>query len=297
MAVRTPSEIYESYYDELQAQTALADLEPQADDAQTLAQDVTTTSKVAEHRIWLWVFSLFSWMMEVLFDAHRTEVDARVQQARFGTLQWWVLKMKAFQYGYALAVVDDFFTYVDTTSSGAVASRIVTRAAAISLGGGDILLKAAKEPVADEPEALSGSERDALEEYCRMIQPAGPTVTVLSLNADRLRLTATCYYDPLLINPDGTLISDGSTRPVDDAIRAYLKAIPFNGVMSITHLIDAVQAVAGVNDFTVQTAEYRPGASVSYTVINRVHETVSGYMREEDAPYAFEDTITYTPGN
>lgn len=293
---RTPEQIYEAFYDELQAQTALADLEPQADDAQTLAQDVTTPSRVAEHRIWLWIFSLFTWMHEVLFDAHVAEVDTRVQQARFGTLQWWVIKMQQFQYGYALAVVDDFFTYYDTTSTTAVDSRIVARAAAISLGNGDVRLKAAKELTPDEPEALSSAERAALEEYCRMIQPAGPTVTVISLNADRLRLTAECHYDPLVINPDGTLISDGTTRVVDVAIRAYLKAIPFNGVMSITHLIDAVQAAQGVNDFVVSLAEFRPGDSVGYTPITRIHSTLSGYMREEDSPYGFEDTITYVPG-
>jgi len=95
---RTPDEIYESYYTELQNQNALGDLVPQADDAQTLLADISTPSKVAEHRIQLRTFSFFSWMMEVLFDAHKDEVQAIADANKFGTRRWWSALLKKYQH-------------------------------------------------------------------------------------------------------------------------------------------------------------------------------------------------------
>lgn len=77
MAIRSEETIYQEYYTALAAETALGDLVPQADDAQTLLTDVTTAGKVADHRLWLRVFSFFSWMLEVLFDSHQTEVTTK----------------------------------------------------------------------------------------------------------------------------------------------------------------------------------------------------------------------------
>ncbi len=299
---RTPEEIYAWYYTELQGESALADMVPQADDVQTLLQNVTSNSQVAEHRIWLRTYTAFTFMLETLWDFFIIDVLGIVRAARFGTRPWWVEKAKAFQYGYALTTVANFPEYLDTTSAGAVASRIVTRAACISGGGGNLTIKVAKEPVPNEPVALSAAELLALTAYCEQLVLPGVNASVQSLNADRLRLPgAVVRFDPLVMAADGTLISDPSVRPVDVAINAYLRAIPFNGTFSLTAMVDAVQAAVGVVDFTLpgnalgSTAEYGTGAPLVFATFTNNHPTVAGYMREAVSPDSFADTITYVP--
>lgn len=291
---RSADTIYEEYYVALQNESALGDLVPQADDAQTLLTDVTTSSKVADHRLWLRDFSFFAWMLEVLFDAHKEETTAIANANKYGTEPWWEQELKKFQFGFALAFVNNFPAYIDTTSVAAVAAQIVKRAAAVSLGNGVVLLKVATETDTVENE-FPGS-LVALQQYCNMKKPAGVTANVISLNADILRLTtAKVKYDPLVINPDGSLISSPSTFPVEDAINAYLLSIPFNGTFSINAMVDAVQSVEGVVDFQVDLAEYKVGVN-PYTAINWTYQTVAGWMVEDSSVgNTFNDTITYEP--
>lgn len=290
MAIRSIDTIYEGYYDALDDESALGDLVPQADDTQTLLTDVSTTSKVADHRLWIRVFAFFSWMMEVLFDAHQTEVTAIANSNKYGTLPWWVTELKKFQNGYSLTFVDNFPSYLDTTSAGALAAQIVKRAAAVNLGGGNVLLKVATDS------AAIVTELPSIQAYVNMLKPAGPTVQVISLNADKLRLTtAQVTYDALVIAADGSLISEPSTFPVEDAINAYLAAIPFNGVFSINAMVDAVQAVEGVEDFQVDLAEYQVGVT-PYAAIDWTYQTTAGWMIEDTSSgNAFADTLVYTP--
>ncbi|MGE3823560.1 MAG: hypothetical protein AB7G44_05000 [Bacteroidia bacterium] len=285
---RSVDTIYEEYYVTLQNESALGDLVPQADDAQTLLTDITTPSKVADHRILIRVFSFFSWMLEVLFDAHKAETTAIANANKYGTEPWWEQELKKFQYGFALTFVNNFPAYIDTTSAGALAAQVVKRAAAVSLGNGVVLLK-----VATADSAIT-TELTAIQQYCNMKKPAGITANVISLNADRLRLTtAKVKYNPLVLNPDGSLISAPSTFPVEDAINAYLLSIPFNGTFSINAMVDAVQAVEGIEDFQVDLAEYRVGVN-PYAAISWTYQTVAGWMVEDSTPgNTFSDTITY----
>lgn len=289
------SEIYDEYWQELQTQSTLNDLNPQIDDQQTLLSDLSTPSKVAEHRLWIWDFSVFSWMQQLIFDRHKEEVVEIVAQNAYGHVKWWVEVMKQFQYGYALIFVNNRPGYQVSDAN----ARIVTRAAAISQGGGNVLLKAAKEPTVGEPEALDPAELQALQEYCNMIAPAGPTIVTISLNADKLSIVADVKVDPLVINTvDGSLIADPSTFPVETAMNAYLANIPFDGSFSLTHLKDAVQLVEGVNDFIPITCTAYQG--VNQTAITPVaprYETVAGYIREHDTVgLTFSDTLTYIAG-
>lgn len=293
---RTPDEIYEEYYTALQAQTPLVDLVPQADDAQTLLTDVTSPSKVEEHRLWLRVFSYFSWIMEVLFDNHKAETQAIADANKFGTLRWWQSHLKAYQHGYALTFVDNIARYVDTTSAAALAAQIVKYAAAVQNSNGVVVLKAAKDDGNGNPEALTVAEQTGILEYIDQTQPGGVTITFISQNADLLKVSGIVYYNPLVLNPDGTLISDGTTRPVDVAAEAYIDNLPFNGRFSNTTLKDRIQAADGVNDFVPTAIESKVGIG-NWTLINRLYDTFSGYIRVSDAAgETLPETILYVPG-
>jgi hypothetical protein len=54
------------------------------------------------------------------------------------------------------------------------------------------------------------------------------------------------FYDPLLIDSTGAYIDGSSTTPVKDAIKNYLKQLPFNGVYVPEYHNDFVEAIKGV---------------------------------------------------
>jgi len=279
----TIPEIYQGYYTALQAQAELAALQPQTDDAQTLLSDLSTPSKVAEHRLWLFNFSVFSWMQLQRFNEHKAEMEAIASMYAYGTAPWWEAVMKTYQHGYSLGFVNNRPAYAVADD----AARVVKRSACISIGGGQVLLKAAGDGV-----ALTGAQGAGLSGFCQMIRPAGPVVNVIYLNADRLRLTATAYVNPLVFNPDGSLILDPASWPIEDAINAYLASLPFNGSLNLTKLIDAVQAVVGVVDFQIGTAIGLQGTN-TFT-ITRNYSTVAGWILEDDTlGQTFRDLITY----
>lgn len=52
-------------------------------------------------------------------------------------------------------------------------------------------------------------------------------------------------YDPLVLDSNGQSIIH-ATKPVETAIKSYLKRLPFNGELVLAHLIDELQQAEGV---------------------------------------------------
>lgn len=288
--------IYNSMVAAMNAETPLADLAPQADSAQDLLTDINSPSKVADHRLWMWFFAFFTWLVEVYVDAIIVGVKERTS-INVGHSKWWVSKLKAFQYGFDLDVDDEKIVYADTTSGAAEAARIVKYAASVTNIDGRVLLKAAKDS-AGEPTPLSPSELTSLQEYCNQIQISGVRKDVLSTVADLFMINAEVRYNPLVIASDGSLILDGATFPVHDAIVGYLKDLDFNenGQLSLTALKDRVQLVDGVEDFIISDALYQIGVS-GWITINRLYNTQAGYIRvSTNSGETLNDTLTFTAG-
>lgn len=294
---RTVEQIYDSMVAQMNAETELAGLAPQADDAQTLLADVESPSIVADHRLWMWAMAFFTWLLELLFDDAKLDIRSREGKG-WGHLRWWQQRLLAFQYGYELDFDDETIIYADTESPAAIASRIIKYAAAIQAQdstGPKVLLKAAKD-LAGEPDPLSGAEMTSLAEYCEQIQAAGVRIELLSQSADLLKLVAEVRFNPLVLTNTGELIGSPGTFPVKDAIEVYLKAIKFNGQLSLTALKDAVQLVDGVNDFIIISAERKVGVN-PWTQIQRLYNTFAGFIRMSTVTgETLDDTLTYVPG-
>ncbi|MFK7000199.1 hypothetical protein [Flavobacterium oreochromis] len=113
---------------------------------------------------------------------------------------------------------------------------------------------------------ISNDQLSNLKEYISRIKDAGNQIIIESLPGDILSLTLDVYVDPLVINVSdedkiqndntttentpkdpkiGTLINSNK-KPVEDAIRNYLKNLDFNGAFVKTFLIDAIQKAEGV---------------------------------------------------
>lgn len=262
-------------------------------------------SKVAVWRLMMYTVAYALYYQEKLFDVFKTEVSTLIENSRIGQMDWIISKVKSFQYGDELIWDGTEYTYetidedkqIITQASATVASRIIT-------------IKAAKGDVGSLS-ALSADEKTALQYYLvgQGIQfaedgvlPAGTQVLLISENADDLKLAYTIVYDPQVLNSNGELLSDTSTKPVEVAINNYIQQLPFNSKLRISALTDVIQDADGVVDAICDQAQARY-SSVEYTDIlattQESYSAYSGYMSMAenhglDGYYDYPANITRT---
>jgi len=282
--MRTIGEIYEEIVSYKDTQSPLQDLAPTADTEQQLLSDLNSTSKVAIWRLFAYIIASAIQTLEGLFDMFKSEVDAKAAAAITGTPYWYQQQVFAFQYGDSLAFNPDTGKYeYPTIDEGA---RIVKRCSVTEEADGRVTFKVAKEQ-SGTLQALDAAELNALAAYVKKIRFAGTQFTLISGNGDLLRVSATVYYD-------GVLVQSDVQAAVEAAINDYVSNLPFNGLFLINKLIDAIQAVDGVNDVSVSSVETRQNTGDPWTQITRDYVPHFGYFRIDDTPgNTLSDTITY----
>lgn len=250
---------------------------------------LNSPSQVAIWRLWAFVTACAIWLLEKLFDAHVAEVEAIAARAVPGTKEWYVNRVKEFQYDsvttYYLTVVNGVPTYniIDETK------RII-KVASLTIGNnGLLIIKAAKDGGGGSYVPLSLPEKNSLDSYVNQIKFAGTSHTIQSNNSDKLRIYADIYFDGVV--PLSTIQSN-----VESAINEYLLNIPFDGQILLNGIIDAVQAVTGVKDMFISVAEATPDYLVtpSYSAITREYQTLAGYI-VIDPNFPLSTTLNYVP--
>lgn len=256
---------------------------------ETSLAGLTSTSASAEHALWVNILSLVAMYVDGLFDLFRADVDTVINAQSAHTLQWYVTKAKAFQYGVTLPADTDVYAVVPPADEAVL---IVTSAAGVEQAANNkVRLKVAKGlPGALEP--LSGGELAALNTYIKRIKDAGVRVEATTGEADDLRMKLQVYYDPLVLTATGERIDGTSTTPVKDAIGEFLSSLPFNGVFVLNDLIDYIEAVEGVVIAHVLVAQANY-ASLPYVDIPVRYTPDAGYM-VLNTEY-FDDNVEYTP--
>ena len=206
---------------------------------------LTSQSKVAIYRLIVFVVSFGIWSLESIFDIHKKELQNELLEQKSGTLPWYRTMALAFQYGFDLLTDSDKFNNNGATDEQIEASKIV-KYAAVEEGSEDsrVIIKIAGE-TNKVLAPIMADQLAAFNNYIDEVRYAGVNVTVINYLPDRLYLNLKIYRDPLLIDASGNSILYGG-KPVEDAIRAYMKQLPFNGELVLVHLVDALQKVEGV---------------------------------------------------
>ncbi len=188
----------------------------------------------------IYIVAMAARTVEWLHDQFRAEVEARIAMAFPGTISWYWNKVMQFQYGDDL---NENATYDREDED----KRIIKHCAVIEADNG-IIVKVNKGVNTYDP--LNQTELDALTEYVRQIKFAGTVAYVYSFYPDELDLEINIWRDPMVLDEDMNRITDG--EPVIlNAILNYLNGIVYGGVLNKTKLIDAIQAVEGVIDVTI----------------------------------------------
>ncbi|NDD53195.1 nucleotidyltransferase [bacterium] len=254
-----------------------------AKEADSRLAGLDSTSATAIWRLWLYIVAVGIWTLEKLFDSHKAEVAALIAAQRVHTMKWYVLKAKAFQYGYALLEDSDVYAVVDA------AAQIVTEAAAEEISG-VLRIKVAK-TVSGVLAPLSSGERDALALYMSRVKDAGVHLNVTTQDGDDLHLALEIYYDALVLNASGERLDGTATTPVKDAVKAFLADLPFNGVFVLNRLVDAVQAVDGVTICRVTLAESQPAGGGGYSAFTVQAAPDAGYLVLDES--YFDSNVGY----
>lgn len=246
------------------------------------AVDPSTWSRVDLERLLMFVFAAAAFMLESLFDLFRSETDEKLKELLPGSDRWYARMGKLYQHGFDLIPETDEYDNTGHTAAEIAASQVVKYSAVVEqvneYGRVSLRIKLATEDGSDLV-PLSAAQLAGVREYYKRIKYAGVALQIDSLPADNIKMSWTVYYDPLILDANGSRLDGADSDPVGDAIREYLKNLPFNGTYVLGYHVDAVQAVDGVSFPPIIT-----GAQVKYGLLNYQSVDVSytpdaGYLR------------------
>ena len=228
-------------------QAALMD-DPAAQQAYGFAEGTHFTARFGRlsiEGILFYVFAVCAHIIERFTESHLAQVDALLHQLRPHTHDWYRSKALAFRRGDVLPDGSD--TYPDGRYTQPEIERMqVVRQCAVTdaQGGAGLIMKIAGEKDGNLA-PLDTADVVPFKSYINRIKDAGVPLTVVSLPPDRLCLNLTIYIDGAVMDKQGRHLIEAN-KPVEDALRVYLRNLPFKGEQILASLIDTLQAVPGV---------------------------------------------------
>jgi hypothetical protein len=254
----------------------------------TLSPLLTSTSRVSIWRLLALVVATAIWTLETLFDIHVAGVNETISKLKPHSLRWYAEKATAFQFGYNLVDDADYYDNTGIDETTIEASKVVAYAAVVEQDRG-LRIKVARDT--GDLAALTAPQLEAFEEYMKRIKDAGVRLNITSSAADELKLNIELYYNPLVLNSAGGRLDGTVSEPVQDAVKEYLKNLPFNGVFVLQNLIDVLQLVDGVKIAHLVGAQARYGL-LPFQSFAVKYLPDAGYLR---IPNPGDLTITFIP--
>ncbi|MDD4141598.1 MAG: hypothetical protein PHR20_02230 [Bacteroidales bacterium] len=199
-----------------------------------------------------------------------------------GTISWYWNRAMEFQKGDAINEYGNYETIDED-------KQVIKFCSVVEVAGG-VMLKVNK---ADH--AILSDDNDneltAFVTYMNRIKFAGTNIYVYSYQPDTLDLSLTISRDALVMSTDGTLIAGDSTNVIAATISEYLNDIKYGGEFNKTKLIDAVQAVSGVDDVIITSATFTAyDASSTTTVLTQQNYTaISGHIELGTLTLTFDE--------
>ncbi len=257
-------------------------LQPNVDSGQQLLTDVTSTSRVARWRLWVWCVAVAAYALDVLFDLFKIELEAISLRSRFGTLPWYVFTAKNFQYGNILGLqwINNQYQYAPPPATQY--PTIIACAAAVEFGN-TVILKVAQFDGTNVLK-LTAPQLAVFTDYmcdATKVKPAGVILNIISDDPDQLQLYVKIKYNRLILDATGQLLSTPGVYPVNDAINQFImylsKPATFNGVLELCNLVDSLQATTGVDAAYITNALARYGANPFVAFAER-YQANAGYL-------------------
>ncbi len=247
-------------------------------------------SMASLENIIFYVFAVAVWALEKLFDLHRADVDARIEQLEPHTLRWYVSKAQAYMQGQKLVTDCDYYDTEGMTEQDIAAAKVVKYAVATE-SNTVVYIKVARE-VDGNPAALTAGQLEGLTSYMNEIKDAGVSVQLRNEPADQMRISLLIYYDPtlLIIDANGNGSQNGKD-PVRETTKQVIENLSFNGMFRKSDLMAALQALPCVEVADIKSVKVKPRNGAEW-------QTVEGYDRPYSGYYSIDAlTVDYQPYN
>lgn len=215
---------------------------------------LTSTSKVSIWRLFVFVVAYSIWLLENIFDTHTKEVREVIFNDKAHRASWYRTKALAFQYGFDLIEDSDKYDNAGYNDEEIEDSKII-KYSAVTQNAGQLLIKIAAE-TDGVLSPITVPQKASFDAYVQEIADCGVKYIVVNNLPDILFLNLQIFRDPLVLNESGMNIRTGK-YPVEDAYKAYMKELPFNGELVLAHLVDKLQLVDGVKIPNIVNAESR----------------------------------------
>lgn len=260
----------------------------EAKNAQSSLGVLNSTSSVAIWKLWTLIVAVCAWTLENLFDLHKNEVMDLIDAERLRYKGWYKNAALNFMYGYDLVPNDVVYDLTGLTDEQIAATRIVKYVAITEMSKG-LKVKVAAEDNTDLV-PLTSEQFEAFTAYMERIKGPGVRLKISSGIADNFRSELKIYYNPLILDGSGKRRDGTNDTPVLNAVEAFLKSQPFNGLFVIPRYEDALQAIDGVVLPQIISAQAQY-ADTEWIPIELTYLPSAGYMR------LITDglTITYEP--
>lgn len=279
---RTVEYFYNLIASELNALSFLSGVVNLPDDYQTYKADISSDSSVSPFRHLIHGCAYCAFNLDTLFDFFKRDVETVAATAIPQTTRWMQQQTLKFQYGDPLVWDGNQYTYTTINPN----NQVVSQCAVIG-SGGQVLIKVAKDQ-GGALAPLATTEKDALASYWGLMAAPGTDLVIISDVADKLAIDVDIVYDALVLNSNGTLRSDGVTKPAEEAIASYAKGLAFNGRFWIDKFIDSIQLAEGVTSVQLNLARAKYGA-LAYSPIDVFYDSFAGHMQLD----VTNSTITY----
>ena len=249
------------------------------------------SSKMSILDAFTWTTAACIWAFENIMDVFKVDLARDLQNRINGTPSYYANALLKFQYGDELQMNDEGtqFSYASVNES----KRIITKVAYSETAHEGFFDKELQLKVATgEPgkyERLTDAQLTAARAYMSQIAFAGTHFNLVSRKGDILVPRVTVYYD-------GAVSPAEVYQNIENSLNEFIKNLPFNGVVYVQKIIDAIQQAEHVVDVYISTkstdhqgifiTQYdddnnliRQGSGYG-TAVDRCFTPNSGYIRE-----------------
>ncbi len=262
MIIQSTDAIFQELLAYKETQLPLSVLDTTITSEQDIRDLLLTDSKFAEWVLQLYNTAYHSRNVQTGMQSAIDEIITELKKQRVPDSFWFIDKVKAFQYGDTIVIIDGIPGYAVIDE----AKQIIESATTL-LRENTINLKVRR--INDV--LLSPEELTALQGYISRIQYAGAKVLIENYDADLITINMEVIYDG---SKDLATVKGN----VETAINDYLANVEFDSAIIVNKLIDKIQQVDGV--INPQLDEISAINTLGNTsIFKHQYQTYAGYAK------------------
>ena len=196
-------------------------------------------SRVSVESLLFHIVACATWVLENLFDQHKTDVEKRIEEILPHRPKWYRDKVLGFMKNKTLIQDTDKYDTSGMSEDDIETARVVKHAAASENKNTSVLtVKVAGEKNGQRC-PLDAETEAQLAAYIAEIKDAGVRIELVNIDADTFNCEVDIYYDAMLL-------PEQVEHACREAIKEYIENLPFNGEYTNMALVDRLQMVEGV---------------------------------------------------